>query len=225
MSLINEALKRAKESQDQQQKPRRSDKRKAAEPAMRPVEAKPKSTSPMVFVLSAALVLVLLGAVALLWAWNKSSQPQATRVAQPAATPTVELPVIMPAAETKVAVATPAAVQPSISVEAQSSVTTAAPAPHEKVRSENLEPRTLEQSTAVAEVESQPTPELQVPVPQFPALKLQGIFYNSVNPAAVVNGKTYSVGGVISGARITKIEPDRITVEWNGETRVIETAH
>lgn len=208
MSLINEALKRAKEAQQEppSKKSAKSQRSKAAEPAMRPVEVRQQSGSPAVYILSAALILVLLGAVAMLWMWSKSQgQTVAQNSVAKVQPPAPVLPPVAPAATPPPPAAVKAPEPPVVEVKPIVS-----PEPVQVATNEPISP---------------PTPEPVVPaVPQFPILKLQGIFYNAAKPAVVINGKTYGVGGVVSGARITAIETDKVTVEWNGETRVIETA-
>jgi hypothetical protein len=58
-----------------------------------------------------------------------------------------------------------------------------------------------------------------------PALRLQGIFYSSTKPSALVNGKTVFVGEEISGWRVTAIEPQSVSLQHaNGETNVLALA-
>ena len=37
----------------------------------------------------------------------------------------------------------------------------------------------------------------------------------------MINGKTVGVGDEIEGIRITKIERDQVSVEWNGQVKVL----
>ena len=75
-----------------------------------------------------------------------------------------------------------------------------------------------------------PTPALApAPAPVPPAkpvvvawpveLKLMGIFFSKTNPRAIINGKTVVVDDEIGGIRVTKIERDQVTVEWNGQVK------
>lgn len=50
-------------------------------------------------------------------------------------------------------------------------------------------------------------------------LKLMGIFFNRANPRALINGKTVAPGEAVGGIRVTRIEADRVTVEWNGRVK------
>jgi hypothetical protein len=55
--------------------------------------------------------------------------------------------------------------------------------------------------------------------PEFPALRLQGIFFRPANPSAVINAKTVFIGDKIEGVRVTGIERDCVTLEWEGQTK------
>lgn len=57
--------------------------------------------------------------------------------------------------------------------------------------------------------------------PQFPALKLQGVFYRPGNPSAIINSKTVYRGQKIDDARVISIGKSNVTVEWKGERRVL----
>ncbi len=50
-------------------------------------------------------------------------------------------------------------------------------------------------------------------------MKLTGIFFRKNNPLALISGKTVGVGDEINGIHVSKIEKDRVTVEWNGQTK------
>jgi|SRR5438045_5073106 len=55
----------------------------------------------------------------------------------------------------------------------------------------------------------------------FPILKVQGIFFRAKNPAAVINTKTVFVGDQVSNARVVAITTDSVTVEFNGNRKVL----
>jgi hypothetical protein len=55
--------------------------------------------------------------------------------------------------------------------------------------------------------------------PAFPALKLQSIFFNRNNPKAAINGQIHGQNELMGDVRILTITPDRVTVEWNGQTK------
>jgi len=57
--------------------------------------------------------------------------------------------------------------------------------------------------------------------PTFPSLRLQGIFYRARNPSVMLNSKTVSVGDKVAGAKVVAITRDSVTLQWNGETKVL----
>ena len=50
------------------------------------------------------------------------------------------------------------------------------------------------------------------PKPAPPVLKLQGIFVNSGNPQAIVNGQTVFVGDIVAGFRVKIISKDNVSL-------------
>ena len=57
--------------------------------------------------------------------------------------------------------------------------------------------------------------------PPFPTLKLQGIFFRPVNPAAMISSKTLYVGDKIERAKVVAIDRESVALEWYGETNVL----
>ena len=71
-----------------------------------------------------------------------------------------------------------------------------------------------------------PPPPAPAPAPvivpealPFPDLKLQGIFYNRANPKAAINGQIHAENEMVGEVRIVKIAQNKVTVEWNGQTK------
>ena len=244
MSLINEALKRA--NQAQQSPPAAAATPTKTEPQMRPVEHKKSSPVPML--LGFAMIVCLVGGGLLVWkgAQQKPTSastsnlpvvadaktapvapapvapveaPKAVASAQPTvskAVPVVEVPSEKPAAvSTAPVTASASEVKPS-----QSQVPVAAAPVEAPEKSRVLAGEPDPNQTAAASTPA--TPVTTPPVETFPQVKLQGIIYSKNAPSAVVNGKTLFVGGSVKGARVTKIEQDSVTLEWKGETRVLE---
>ena len=54
-----------------------------------------------------------------------------------------------------------------------------------------------------------------------PAFRLQGIFYRTVNPSAMVNGKNVNIGSRIGAATVKSITRDSVTLEADGQTTVL----
>jgi hypothetical protein len=167
MSLINDALKRA--SQSDRNRPRPPEKYAPLEPA-------PSRRSPSIFpALAAGVVLALALAAWFFWQWwNATLSPAPQIVAHVAAAPFRPDP---------------------------------APAP-----------------VAREAVPPPPAPEPAPPAKPVPAawpadLKMMGIFFSKTHPRALINDRTVGVGDEIDGIRVTKIENDRVTVEWNGQVK------
>ena len=56
-----------------------------------------------------------------------------------------------------------------------------------------------------------PTQTVAVVAPPPPALKVQGIFYNSARPQAIVNGQTVYIGDDVNGFRVKQISKDEVS--------------
>jgi len=66
--------------------------------------------------------------------------------------------------------------------------------------------------------ESPPPP---APV-EFPRLKLQGIIWNTKDPVAIIDGKSYGVGDSVGGVKVKAVERDRVLVELAGATNTLK---
>ncbi len=59
--------------------------------------------------------------------------------------------------------------------------------------------------------------QAQMPIqPETPAWILGGILYDDLQPAAIVNGHIVRRGEIINGARVTRIDKNRVTLEKDG---------
>jgi hypothetical protein len=175
MSLINDALKRA--SQSEKNRPRDAGPHSAMQPAS-------ESRSSIVPTLAGVCIFILLAVAGwLVWeALPHRGNPQPAVALAKEAAPVVVTPpppqiqppplVVMPPANTNPPVPPPAP------------VITSAPLPR-----------------------------------PFPELKLQGIYYNRTNPKAAINGQIRAQNEQIGEVRIVTITQNKVTVEWNGQTR------
>ena len=59
------------------------------------------------------------------------------------------------------------------------------------------------------------------PLSPAPVFKLQGIFFRPTKPSALVNSKTVFVGDKIAKAKILAIGRESVTLEYQGETKVL----
>jgi hypothetical protein len=194
MSLINDALKRAKEAQ--QQTPTA-----ASGPSLTPTEPAPApnaGSSKMLFYILIACVVI--GNLFLfIYASNrdgKKSEPAHVAARELPATTVVSTPspAVLPAPAPVVATAPPVEAGPVVVV------TTATNAP-------------------VAE----PAAVVAPPEPPKPApLKLQSIIMNPTRPSAMISGKFLFVGDRVQGFRVTAIDQETVTLVGNGQTNVLE---
>ncbi len=194
MSLINDALKRAKQSQ--QENP----------PATPPLEFRPvepaqqgQNRSALLYVGLTCIAVAILGLSGLLVqmiAQSKSNTLQvAARTIEPPSTP-LEATAPTPAPER-----IPAPLPASPAVTAPDSGPKAPPAA--------ANPTTAPEPVAVVEV-SKPAPP-----------KLQGIFFNPQNPSAVVDGRSVYLGDRVSSYRVIGISPVAVTLVSATETNVL----
>lgn len=213
MSLINDALRRAKHSQKPITPPEVTH-------ALRPVESTLVAQRNSSNLLLPLLIVVLLvagglligialsqrGGKAALTVNAKQPPPEA---AQSSAQPVAPLPQTAPQRT--------AAVEPAPRPVAQQLVTQPAPRQTEAVAAPVVE-------TAAAEIPS-PQPVVAEVVPVKPPLPVvRGIFYNPTRPSAVLNSKTAFVGDSVAGFRVLIITRDSVTVVNEGVTNVLTLA-
>lgn len=246
MSLINDALKRANQTQRKQP---------VAGPLGVPIQAAESPGKPVygpLIVIGAALVLVVsLGAGLIVLGLRvfKSPDQPAPQVAQApppavASAPPIQapkppqaVPVVTPNPAPKLAVTptptvapkvkppVPELVKPPEVVEAAKPVApapVATPAVAVPVETPATKPEPVVMKPPVSPAANVPAPAPPAPPkPEFPELTLRGILYNPTRPAALINGKPIFVGGTVSGVKVIAIERDNVTVELAGERKVL----
>ena len=233
MSLINEALKRAKEAQEQAPAP------ETPGPALRPAESVPpeRATSSLALPVSLAVIAVL----GLLFFWNQlfkrgdSTPPTSTHSAaiptepQSASSPTTLNP---PAPDAPTARAATEPVAPNAPTPSAATISGQAPppspapasvgnqttpiAPIASSSSASAPPMPLGGTTATNKTEST---AIQPPRPA--PLKLQGIIFNPRKPSAVISGRTVFVGDSIGDARVIAIRQSSAILAGAGRTNVL----
>ena len=181
MSLINDALKRASQSDRNRARPAET------HAAMEPAAHRRSPTLPLVLGIGIVLALGLAGWC--FWQWWSASHPSAPARVESASV--ARKPTLAPAPLTH------AAVPPPFSNPPPQKAFVPAPAP-----------------------ETNPPPPANPVVEAWPVdLKLMGIFFNKTDPRALINRTMVGVGDEIEGIRVTKIETDKVTVEWNGQVK------
>ena len=209
MSLINDALRRA--SQSERNRPRRASTAMGMEPA-------PAARSSLLSVLLAAAGLVsLLLAGWLFWQLRNArndpgSAVMAANIAPPVSPRVIPPPVMAP----KPAPVTPAA------------PANPAPAPVVVSAPPAAAPTVVAPPVVVPPVASPTTPPAGPPSAAsgnpiaWPVeMKLTAIFFSKTNPRVLINGNLYGTGDEIQGVVLDKIEKDQVTVEWNGHRKVL----
>ena len=216
MSLVNEALKRAKVAQQQAAPPPPS------QMQFRPVEPGqhvPQGLGLIVPVILAALVLL-----ALVLAWQafkgeRFAEPLQVRAAtrtpaQPAVTP---IPVSSPASATAPAPAT----GPSPLPQAET---------HPVPDAGNVDVlAAIDSAMAVSltpakepETEAANPAAITAPSPPKPApLRLQAIVFNPKRPSALISGKTVFLGDKLGDARVVAIDRESATLVGAGKTNIL----
>jgi hypothetical protein len=232
MSLINDALKRAKESQ-QQQPP-------AAPPGppLRPVE-RPQGRGGNLW-LTVAFAVVLAAAAILLWQWVQQGRKPASEIAAnattPPSTPALAKPTLPPPSPKPIETAAAPAPAPTIA----SKPAPVAPQPTELVPTPPLAGAEPKPSPPALSAQPAPTPAAATvaatnavggvaptaapsatEAPPKRVLKLQGIFYHPTRPSAIINGKSVFVGDRAGEFRVIAIERESVTLGGGGTTNIL----
>ena len=198
MSLINDALKRAKQAQQHAQTPGPSSLQ------FRPVEPNQRPKRRWDWVMPA--IVAIIGVTFLIWMrpWSAKDSSGA-------------------ALETKAR--TLAAAKESSPAAAPSQVPPPEPA---RPTQEKIAPAPKEATAAIAGtqttnaepvVKTAPAPEPAAP--PAPALKLQAIVYSPTRPSAIVNGRTVFLGDRVGDLRVTAITQETATLIGAGKTNVL----
>jgi hypothetical protein len=197
MSLINEALKRARRAQPAAPS--------SVTPPLQPVEAPPLVDTRGGLGLPILVGLTLMISAVLLCRWFAGE-----RVTQVRARSDGRLAM---GAEAAAAQPQPPAPQdpPALAPVASIAGTESAPSTN-VVAAPAVEPAAT--NNAAVEVNNAPPPVIY---------KLQGIFFTRRDPSALINGKTVFVGNRVGDARVVLIEKDAVTiVNTAGETNLLE---
>jgi hypothetical protein len=210
MSLINDALRRAKEAQKQA----------PAVPShdlpFRPVEtAQQRARHVLGLLLPVALVAVALLTLLLVWEWTRT-HGTATVIeanARTARVPQAKTPAPVPAAK-------PAPVQELAAPPAP--VTNIAPA----LAADNTSAADDEPLADVQESAPTNAPAIAAPpLPKLPPLRLQAIIFDPRRPSAMINGATLFIGEKVEDMQVVAIRKDSATLVGLGQTNVLSLAH
>jgi hypothetical protein len=217
MSLINDALKRAKQAHAHRPAPT------ASGPPLQPVEGSGASGGPTVGLWLAVALAVVFLAGWLFREWRAQTERVTARADTQKATPAPRVVAQTPPVEPKPAPPPSVAPTPAVAPSAPPQPNASAPAPAVEVTpapAAQISSPPVAQPIIVKE-EVPPAPPPPPAKPAFPALKLQGIFFSRTKPSALISGQTLFLGDAIEGARVKAIEADKVIVEFQGESRTL----
>jgi hypothetical protein len=219
MSLINDALRRAKDAEQQTPLP------PSASLPFRPVEASQQCARRGVgLLLPAALGAVALLTLLLVWQWGQRrspTQPVEVSARTASVAPAVAAPQPAPVPATAAPTMPAPATQPNLAAQppaAHSPVTGAAAAP-----TTNAAPAaTNAPATDAQDSDVTNTVALTPPPPPKPApLRLQAIVFNPSRPSAMIAGKTLFIGDKLGDLRVVAIDHESANLVGAGTTNVL----
>jgi hypothetical protein len=212
MSLINDALRRA--SQSERNQPQRG----SNLVAMKPVPVEKISVVSVVLAMACVVALALAGYF--FWQlWNARHKPVLTVVAARVTTPVPDRAVAPPVVAAKAAPAVPTAPPNPAPTPV---IASAAPVAAQPAASPAVAPSTAAPPPQAAPPTAPPpTAEKDLPVIWPVQLKLSAVFYSKTHPRVLINGNIYEPGDQIQGVVVKSIEKDAATVEWSGHSKVL----
>src|SRR5688572_13544536 len=207
MSLINDALKRAKQAQQQSAPP-------ATSLEFRPVEARPKAPRSQNWILITTLSVIVILAVMLVWQLMQNRHTTEAKASEPsvaAAPPVVNAPVEgLPKTEPSVAGTATTGESSSQNAPVKNSTSVSDVAVHSEGATA---PGTGDTGAAVVEPAEPPKSSA--------ALKLQSIVYNPKRPSAMISGKIVFIGDKFGEWRVAAIDQESATLVGSGLTNVL----
>jgi hypothetical protein len=214
MSLINDALKRAKQAQAQ------ASPSVAAGPQLRPVESVPHTHRSLGLLLPATII-VLLG-IGLFFVWGRfhtgpkaNTNSQIVNNTKPASAP--EPPSIQPATTAAAAAAPPQKTTQGSSSKEQGETVVFGPPSGGQTVAPDSKPSVQQAAISVASVEKPGA------AGSYP-LRLTGIVFHPTHPAAMIGGKTLFINDKVGEWRVVAIDRESATLSKAGQTNVLTLA-
>jgi cytoskeletal protein RodZ len=221
MSLINDALKRAKEAQ--QQAPQHP-----PDLPLRPVEPGQQCARHSVgLLLPVAFALVALLALFFVWQWAQTRRALGPGEATVRAARAPDAPTAAPPAPGPLesAAAMPATATPSDWSAQPASTSSPASSPTDApVAEAAAAPTNSPVADAPGSVATNAPPVATLAPPKPAPLRLQAILFNPGRPSAMISGKTVFVGDKVGDLRVTAIDQESATLAGSGQTNVLMLA-
>jgi hypothetical protein len=206
MSLINDALKRAKQAHKDNPPP------PADLPFRPPDPSQPRSSGPPLALIIGAVILVGLAGLLAMLALQKRVVANA-RQADSAQSQTIT-PGAVTADPVSAEQPTPLMAQPKSATVVLSPATVEPPALSDAAPSTPSPDGTTNATVAAADTAP--------PKPAAP--RLQGIFYRPARPSAVINGKNVFIGSRVGDFQVLAITQETVTISSGTETNVLTLA-
>jgi hypothetical protein len=205
MSLVNDALKRAKEAQQPTPAP--------------PISGPPFQELETVEVsghwITSPITMAVVAVIALIVIWQALRRSDG-----PARTEGESLPV---AARSNVTPESkPAAIETPSNPESATVVTPGKTTPSSSVSSNTAPNSTTATSTNLVSATQQEL--IPAAPPEPPPLKLQAVIWNPKRPSGMISGATVFVGDKVQDFRVTKITQDSVTLSGSSEVKVLKLA-
>jgi hypothetical protein len=213
MSLINEALKRAKQAHQENSPPR------APVPALRPVEA-PQQTAGKSFGLMLPIGLGLLAVIGLMvffLMWNRQNPTQASD----AGLTVVAAKTISPDANETSKTAAPIRAGTAVRPGGDHPEATVISSEHPATLLTGPTPAANQAPAPVIAADSNHLAAEVAPAPAPPPLKLQSIVFSPRNPSALINGRVVFIGDRVRDLRVTAIHRGDVVLTGVGRTNLL----
>ncbi len=242
MSLINEALKRVRLSRKPPEGEVPPETPEPPEPPLEPVEGDPSPKRSSKLLVPLCVLLAVCG-IWFLWKWwsdsgvtPKAGPIQASVPAKPniPATPETGDPSKTAASDSAETVEPVEPADTGTRDPETAVAVVSGESPEPVVHTDVVASSTPEVPDAVAPVSEPPVAavvasvETEVPEPEpvfdlqparpvnFPALKLQGIFFRLHNPSVLINNRTLFIGSKVDGVTVTEIKRTKVVLELGG---------
>jgi hypothetical protein len=212
MSLINDALRRARQAQNEKPPPQPA-------PVFRPVdpESQPAKAGPGFLVL---LALGMAGLLALLLVWQLSGRNGSSTKAQPPSLSVAARPITSPDSGAAPP-AEPLAQRPASVSRSETARNSLVASPDPTAASTSAASASNTNALPTLSEPAQTNGLLAVAEPAPPPLKLQSIVFNPKRPSSMINGKIMFVGDKIRDLRVTVIRPNEVILAGPGRTNIL----
>lgn len=213
MSLINDALRRAREAERDAPPP------PSPQMQFRPVEPAQRPRHGLGLIVPAALAVVALLVLLFVWQWAQRRIAMGSREVRALTPPTAQATIApqsaIPSPEVVAAVQPSPPAEPSFRADAVTEVANLLPVTSSTTPASP--PEAKEQESDVTNSVAIASP----PAPKAPPLRLQAIVFNPKRPSVLINGRTLFVGEKLGDLRVVAIDRESATLVGAGKTNIL----